>query len=84
MSESKNKGAIAEDVQKEIILLAKHTDVADLMGEKFSAILVLCLTINAASFGLAEGQDTQDDSLLQAAFQKQVVDVLENIVTVVL
>ena len=72
---SRNKGAVAEDVHRELLLLARHEDVADSMGEKFATIIVTCLTGSTTSFGVNEGQDTREDSLLQGAFQKYVVDV---------
>ena len=72
---SKNKGAAAEDVHRELLSLARHEEVADSMGEKFSTIAVTCLTGSTTSFGVNEGQDTREDSLLQGAFRKYVVDV---------
>ena len=71
----RNKGAVAEDVHREWLLLARHEDVAGSMGEKFAAIIVTCLTGSTISFGVNEGQDTREDSLLQGAFQKYVVYV---------
>jgi hypothetical protein len=63
---------------EDLLSLSRHARVADLMGEIFARVVELCLKSNASEFGVSQNAETKDDSLLQAAFFQQVVEVLCN------
>ena len=71
---SPSPSAVVDDLMS----LSRHHRLADLMGERYVLIVQLCLESSAVKFGVPEGQDNKDDSLLQAAFFDKVVKVLEN------
>jgi hypothetical protein len=71
-------GASSSSVMEDLLSLSRHARVADLMGEIFARVVELCLKSNASEFGVSQNAETKDDSLLQAAFFQQVVEVLCN------
>ncbi|RFU26918.1 hypothetical protein B7463_g9417, partial [Scytalidium lignicola] len=71
-------GASSVAVKEDLLSLARHARITDLMGERYASIIELCLKSTAIEFGVPEGEDNKDDSLLQTAFLTQVVEVLHN------
>ncbi|PMD37986.1 hypothetical protein L207DRAFT_513936 [Hyaloscypha variabilis F] len=71
-------GASSSAVMEDLLALSRHARVVDLMGERFARVVELCLKSSASEFGVSEGVDTKDDSLLQAAFLERVVKVLSD------
>ena len=70
------RGALPADVKANLLQLAKHSRIEDLMGERFRGILVKCLEGDAAAFGVDAARDDKEDSMLQAAFKEEVVATL--------
>ena len=68
-------GASSGSVMEDILSLSRQARVADLMGEIFARVMELGLKSSASEFGVSQNVETKDDSLLQAAFFQQVVEV---------
>lgn len=66
-----------------MLFLASNSRVLDLMDENFSEILKLCLQCDGIVFGVPDGSDNRDDTLLQAAFQTKIVDELAQAIAII-
>lgn len=72
----KVRGASPLNVRKDLLSLARNRKVSERMGDAFSRIIELCLKADCKAFNFDERKDDKEDSLLQAAFREQVVDVV--------
>lgn len=65
-------------VQQELISLARHSKVAELMGDQFGRIIEMCLKGDSMAFGVVTKEDDKEDSTLQGAFREKVIELLAN------
>jgi hypothetical protein len=67
------KGADSIIVRQQLLDLAVHPRISNLVGEVYGGIATLCLRGTTSAFGFEEVQDDKNDSLLQQRFSEMVL-----------